>query len=502
KKYTQEELTALCQARGIPCLPVNSPKQFINDTQVRERGFVVPVTYPNGDAVEQPAAPFLINNLRPEIKSAPALGIGPKADQNQHATSAEQIAGTASDQDTGASPPLKGMRIVSFDHVLAGPYGTTILAELGADLIKVESRKGGLDPFRFFGTGEDPNLSPRFLEFNRNKRSLSVNLKHPSGPPIILDLVRHSDAVIDNFSLDVMAKLGLSYEHLCRVKPDIVTLRMPGLGATGSRRHYSTVGNTITAFTGMTYLWNHPGRNEAPVGSQLVYPDYVAGVMAAALIIAGVLYRDRQQQGAAIDLSQAEATAYMIGGSLMEAKALGRDPEPMGNRSPFAAPHGCYRCKGEDRWCAIAVENDEQWRLFAETLRAEFEQDQRFKTLDGRLQYQDELDRLIERWTRDRDCYEVMAALQRVGVPCGVVQNGADLAADPHLRQRGFLVEVENQRLGRVVLPSFPLRLANANLEPKWEFPELGRDNEAVLRGVLGYSEEKIKELGSAGVME
>jgi crotonobetainyl-CoA:carnitine CoA-transferase CaiB-like acyl-CoA transferase len=496
-KHTKEELTMLVQSSGIPCLPVNSPSEFVSDVQVRERGFVVPVDYPVHGTVEQPAAPFLINGQRPEVRPAPSLG-------NWHADEQPPSAAPAlSDKkELSAGPPLKGLRIVSFDHVLAGPYGATILAELGADVIKVESRKGGLDPFRFFGTGEDPNLSPRFLEFNRNKRSLSVNLKTPNGPQIILDLVRRSHAVMDNFSVEIMTKFGFTHEDLCRVKPDIVTLRMPGLGATGPRRHCSTVGNTITAFTGVTYLWNHPVKEKAPVGSQSVYPDYVAGVMSAAIIIAGALYQIRHQAGAAIDLSQAEATAYMIGTSLMEAKALGHDPEPRGNRSSFAAPHNSYHCRGDDRWCVIAVENEEQWQSLAETLGPKLEQDQRFKTLEGRLQYQDELDEIIEQWTRERDCYEVMDRLQRVSVPCGVVQTGADLTADPHLRDRGFIVGVENPRLGRVVLPSFPLRFTNANLDPRWEFPELGRDNEAVLRGVLGYDEETFRRHVADGVLE
>jgi benzylsuccinate CoA-transferase BbsF subunit len=394
------------------------------------------------------------------------------------------------------------MRVVSFDHVLAGPYGTTILAELGADVIKVESRKGGMDPFRFFGTGEDPNRSPRFLEFNRNKRSITVNLKHPDGPKIILDLARCSDAVLDNFSVDVMDKLGLGYRALRRVNPNIINLRMPGLGCTGPKSHYSTVGVNITSFTGFTYLWNHPGNIDPPIGAQTVFPDYVSGVMSALLIVAGVLYRDRNRRSAFIDLSQGEAAAYMIGASLIEAQALGRDVEPKGNHCDFAAPHGCYRCDGEDRWCVIAVETDEQWRALARVLGNGAAEDRRFESLESRLTHREELNAFIEEWTRERDPFEVMEALQKVGAPCGVVQNGADLVADPHLRERGFLVEVENQRLGRLILPGFPLRFAGCAMKPRWEFPELGRDNEDVLRGVLGYSPEQISKLAKDGVLE
>ncbi len=500
-QHTQEELTTLFQSRGVPCVPVNSPRDFIGDEHVRARGFFVPVDYPGFGKLEQPAAPFLIDDARPRVRPAPAVGDWKAKDRPPEGVTAVKPT-SASFPGDGKGPPLEGMRIVSFDHVLAGPYGTTLLAELGADVIKVESRRGGMDPFRFFGTGEDPNRSPRFLEFNRNKRSITVNLKHPKGPGLIMDLVRRSDAVIDNFSVDVMSKLGLAYQDLCQARPDIIALRMPGLGCTGPKRHYSTVGTNITAFTGVTYLWNHPGNSCAPVGSQTVYPDYVSGVLCAIVIIAGVLYRDRSRRGAFIDLAQGEAAAYMIGASLIEAGALGRDVEPMGNQSSFAAPHGCYRCRGEERWCALAVETDEQWQALGGLLGPEIVRDQRFSTVDGRLRHREELNVLIERWTQEKDGYEIMETLQQVGVPCGVVQNGADLVADPHLRERGFLVEVQNQRLGRVVLPGFPLRFANCAIKHKWEFPELGRDNEEVLRGVLGYSEEHVAGLAKEGVLE
>lgn len=500
-EHSKEELTTLLQSHGIPCLAVNSPKDFIGDEHVRARGFIVPAEYPDLGSVEQPAAPFLIDGARPSLSSAPSLGNWHEDGRSREVAWTKKKARALSDGEAGGSP-LDGMRVVSFDHVLAGPYGTTLLAELGADVIKIESRRGGLDPFRFFGTGEDPNRSPRFLEFNRNKRSVTVNLKHPKGPNVIMDLVRHSDAVIDNFSVDVMSKLGLGYQDLCRTKPDIIALRMPGLGCTGPKRHYSTVGTNITAFTGLTYLWNHPGNTNPPVGAQTVYPDYVSGVLSAILITAAVLYRDRYQRGAFIDLSQAEATAYMIGASLIEAETLGHDPDPMGNDCPFAVPHGCYRCKGEERWCVIAVETDEQWQALGKHLGPEVAEDHRFSTFERRMRYRDELSVLIEQWTRERDCYEVTERLQRAGVPCGVVQTGADLVADPHLRERGFLVEVENQRLGRVVLPGFPLRFANCTINPKWEFPELGRDNDEVLREVLGYSEERIAGLVNEGVLE
>ncbi len=535
-KYTMAEITDLLQAKGIPCVPVNTPMGFANDEHVRGRGFMAPVDHVGFGSTKQPAMPFVIDGARPAVGSVPVLDswrspshISPVADSitmsrdrvvipnecegseispgarpeyRRRSRNDTEVDGNDALDMGGGNGPLDGMRIVSFDHVLAAPYGTTILAELGADVIKVESSKGGMDPFRFFGTGEDPNVSPRFLEFNRNKRSFTVNLKHPKGPRVLHDLVAKADAVLDNYSVDVVERIGLSYADLCKVKPDIINLRMPGLGTTGPKRHFSTVGVNITAFTGLTYLWNHPGVTDPPIGSPTVFPDYVSGVLCAIIIISGVLYRDRQRKGAFIDLAQSEATAFMIGANLMEAAASGKDPQPIGNASPGAAPHDCYPCKGEDRWCVITADTEQQWAALANIIGDGSGQDARFRSVEGRLQHRDQLNAAIGRWTRDKDAFEIVDRLQQAGVPCGVVQTGEDLTNDPHLKDRGFIVAVENPRLGRVVLPNFPLQFANAKLTRRWEFPVLGRDTEAVLRDVVGYSEDTIAAHKRDGVLE
>jgi crotonobetainyl-CoA:carnitine CoA-transferase CaiB-like acyl-CoA transferase len=261
------------------------------------------------------------------------------------------------------------------------------------------------------------------------------------------------------------------------------------------------VGVNITSFTGLTYLWNHPGNTNPPIGSQTVYPDYVSGVLCAIIIIAGVLHRDRQKTGAFIDLGQSEATAFMIGANLMEAAASGKDPEPIGNASFSVAPHDCYPCRGEDRWCVISAETEAQWRALARIIGG-IEQDDRFTTNPDRLKHRPALNALIEQWTKDKDAFEVRDRLQQAGVPCGVVQTGEDLCHDPQLKARGFIVAVENPRLGRVVLPNFPLQFTNSRLTRRWEFPVLGRDTEAVLRDVVGYSAESIAEYKRDGVLE
>jgi crotonobetainyl-CoA:carnitine CoA-transferase CaiB-like acyl-CoA transferase len=498
-RYTMTEITELLQAQGIPCVPVNTPMGFANDEHVQSRSFMVAVDHAGFGSTKQAATPFLIDGARLPVRSVPELDSW-RDNAARRSDPGRRVSSPPNGQ--AGNGPLDGMRIVSFDHVLAGPYGTTILAELGADVVKVESSKGGMDPFRFFGSGEDPNLSPRFLEFNRNKRSFTVDLKHPKGQGVLHDLVAKADVVLDNYSVDVVGRIGLGYDQLCKVKPDIVNLRMPGLGTTGPKRHFSTVGVNITSFTGLTYMWNHPGNTNPPIGSQTVYPDYVSGVLCAIIVISGVLYRDRQKRGAFIDLGQSEATAFMIGASLMEAAASGKDPEPIGNASFSVAPHDCYPCSGEDRWCVIAAETEAQWRALARIIGGVVAQDSRFESNDQRLRHRDALNGIIAQWSRGQDAFALRDQLQSAGVPCGVVQTGEDLCNDPQLKERGFIVAVENPRLGRVVLPNFPLQFRNSRLTRRWEFPVLGRDTEAVLRDVVGYDSETIAAHKRDGVLE
>ncbi|MBI2361493.1 MAG: CoA transferase, partial [Deltaproteobacteria bacterium] len=350
RRYGKDELTVLLQSHGIPCVPVNRPREFLSDEHLRTRALLAPVDQADAGEIHLVGAPFLINGLRPTVRPAPELG--------EHQGELETTACRPPRNEPPAQrlpaerlAPLSGFRILSFDQVLAGPYGMTLLAELGAEVIKIESRRGGLDLFRFFGTSQDPNLSPRFLEFNRNKRSVTVNLKSAEGPDIIKSLVRQCDAVMDNFSAHVMPSLGLDQANLGQVKPGIATLRMPGLGCTGPKSSYATLGTNITAFTGFTYLWNHRGVTDPPVGSQTVLPDYVSGLMAAVLLVSAALYHARTAKGAFVDLSQAEAAAYLIGARLMEAQLSAEELMPAGNASGDTAPQGCYPCRGEDRWC-------------------------------------------------------------------------------------------------------------------------------------------------------
>src|SRR5579862_7648269 len=313
---------------------------------------------------------------------------------------------------------LEGIRVVTFTTSVAGPNAGRLLAQCGAEVLKIESKHGGMDGFRYFGSGQNPDEAPRFIESNLNVVSLLINLKDPTGIRLTKELIAKSDVVLDNFRPDVMNKLGLGPEDLLKLKPELIVARMPGFGLSGPKYWYGTWGSTLTAFSGITALWNHPNQPR-PIGAQGVYPDYVSAALVPAAVIAALIRRRATGRGAILELAQVEATAYMLGVSLLEAAVNHREPRPAGNDWPYAAPHNCYPCLGEDRWCVIAVETDEQWQALARLIeRPELATDQRFASPEARRQHLAELDEIVSGWTQEREVHSIMHLLQAAGVPC------------------------------------------------------------------------------------
>ncbi len=398
---------------------------------------------------------------------------------------------------------LGGVRILSFTTGVAGPNAARVLAQCGAEVIKIESRRGGVDSFRYFATtDEDLDASPRFIEANLNVLSAQLNLKHPEGVRLLRELAAKCDVVLDNFRAEVLPRMGLGPDELRQLRPDLIVLKMPGLGCDGPKHEWGTWGSTLTAFSGMTYLWNHPDQPR-PVGSQTVYPDYVVAALAPAIVIAALLHRQRTGQGLFLDLAQVDATAYMIGVSFLEALVNEREPRPAGNDWPYAAPHNVYPCAGADRWCVVVVETDPQWQALCAGLgQPELASDPRFATLGARRQHRAALDAHIADWTRPRDARSVESALQAAGVPCGVVATGEELYQDPHLRARGFIADVPHRTLGSLPLPVVPMRLPTGAVEPPRGAAMLGEHNAYVYCELLGYSPEQLAAWQAAGIVD
>jgi benzylsuccinate CoA-transferase BbsF subunit len=396
---------------------------------------------------------------------------------------------------------LNGVRILTFTTGYAGPYAGRLLASYGAEVIKIESRKGGLDTFRHYGQHKDIDAAPRFIECNLGVRSLSVNLKHPTGQRLIKELAGKADAILQNFRPRVLDKLGLGDDELRKTNPKLVILKLPGFGSEGPKSGYGTWGFNLTAFSGMTYLWNHP-EQDRPIGSQGVYPDHLGFVMGPTLMVAALLNSRCTGKGVTIDLAQIEGTAYTLGTTYLETSVNGDDPKPRGNHYGEAAPHGCYRCQGDDRWCVISVGDEQEWRSFCQVIgRTELISDSRFANRQARLQHSSELDTIVQRWIAARSAEEVMSQLQSAGVPAGVVQTGADLLKDAQLRHRNYFAAFPDSLIGPFEIPRSGILFKGMEEEPLRLPNRFGADNDQILGEILGYDKATIDEWRSQEVL-
>ena len=385
---------------------------------------------------------------------------------------------------------LEGVRILDFTWVVAGPVATRILADQGAEIIKIE-RRDTLD----LGTrrgGFSGNL-------HRGKQSTVVNMADPRGIDLAKRLAAVSDVVIDNFSARVMRNWGLDYAGLKQLKPDIIAVSMSGFGHTGPHKDYVSYGPTLQALSGYTLQMRHPGGE--PAGWGYSYADMTGGYSGALAVLAALWHRRRTGQGQFVDLSQFEAVSSLVGPGLLD--LLNRDTasQPVGNRSQEApaAPHGVYRCRGADRWCAIAVFSDEEWRSLCRVMgNPTWAAQPRFASVAERLQHREDLDRHLETWTRRLAPEEVAARLQAAGVAASLVANGEDLDRDPQLRARGYWARLPTkQEDGRtdVVLDGPPFTLSRTPGYVAAPGPLLGEQTDDVLRRVLGLSAQQVAAL-------
>ncbi|MFC1957235.1 CaiB/BaiF CoA transferase family protein [Chloroflexota bacterium] len=386
---------------------------------------------------------------------------------------------------------LQNIRILDFSWVLAGPYATRMLADFGAEVIKVQP---------LLPQEEDSFARGYYNTWNRNKLGVTLNLAKPPGLALAKKLVSISDAVVENFAPRVMANWGLDYDNLKRVKSDIIMLSMSTMGNSGHWRDYVGFGPTVQAFSGITYLTSYQGK--APSGLGYSYADHVAGLSAVSALLGALEYRRKTGEGQYIDVSQVEAMASLLGDAVLEYATSDKPPEAVGNSSTEAAPYGVYCCLGDDRWCAIAVFSDDQWRGFKRALgNPSWTEDEKFATLSGRLENADDLDRLVENWTGEHTAEEVMVLLQGQGVAAGVVQDAGDLADDPQLRARGFFVELDHPELGRTVSDATPIKLSETPARYNRAAPVKGQDNSYVYGELLGVSEDELTELRRQGII-
>ena len=400
--------------------------------------------------------------------------------------------------------PLAGVRAVEIALVWAGPYCGNLLGDLGAEVVKVEYIKDypmrPINPppeapgFPDGRSGSRPwNRAAGFNAVNRNKLGLTLDLKDPAGVEAFKDLVAVSDIVFSNYAFGVMDSFGLGYDDLCKVRPDIIMLLMPGYGNTGPYKNVRSMGMSIDAVSGHSGLRGYPDLDLSML-SQVHHPDAVAAANGLFSLCLALHQRARTGLGQLIDMSQAESFMPHLGEVFLEYGITGQPRERRGNIHPEMVPHGIYPCLGKDRWVAIAVRNQTDWVALCETMNiSELASDSRFATLEDRLRHRVELDDEISRWTRERDRYKVAEMLQERGIPAGpVLGSGADAYADPHLQDRGFFQMVDHPDAGIHMLTGPIWKLAS-EVEPLHEpAPMLGEHNRYMLGELLGYNSERL----------
>jgi benzylsuccinate CoA-transferase BbsF subunit len=395
--------------------------------------------------------------------------------------------------------PLDGIRVVSLGTGGVVPDCVKILGEMGADVIKIESKQN-LDFVRTIGS--DINSVPGFNEINRNTRSFGVNLKTAAGGAIVKELVKQADVLTENFRAGAVEKLGLDYDSARRMKPDIIYLSSQGFGRTGPYSGYKAYGPLMAAASGMLRLWAHPD-DPYPVGSTAPLPDHFASKHAVLAILAALDYRRRTGKGQLIDLSLVEVGANLIGACYLEYTVNGRVPQPMGNRIPYAAPYGVYRCKGHDQWCAISVFTDEEWHSFCAAVgHHDWREDERFADTVSRLRNVDALDALVEEWTLRREPAEVMHTLQAAGVAAGVVARSVDALADPQLRHLNAFIEIDHPVVGKKLYPGIPFKITGMAFADSRPAPLFAEHTQEICREILRLPEDEIRRLVDTGVLE
>ena len=402
---------------------------------------------------------------------------------------------------------LSGIRALELAEIWAGPFCGSVLGDLGAEVIKVEAiqriARGAIKPpphasgYPDGDPGERPwNRSSNFNALSRNKQGLTLDLTTKQGADAFKELVNVSDVVFTNYAFGVMDKFGLGYAELKNVKPDIIALFTPGYGNTGPYKTFRSMGMVIDAITGHTALRGYPDMDLSR-NSLVHHPDAVAGATAVFAICLAIHRRARTGEGGFIDLSQAESFMPHLGEVYLEHAISGAPRARRGNRRPDMAPHGVYRCAGEDRWVAIAVDGDERWREMCGAMQMpQLARNPRFETLAARLRNQDELDAAVERWTRTMTRYEAASALQERGIAAGpVLDCGADAYDDPHLQERGYFQAVEHPDAGMHLMSGPIWRMANRSEIRHDPAPGLGEHNELILGDLLGMSHSRLAEL-------
>ena len=498
---TKAELLQTALDRTLLMAPIRTLREVIESEQLAARDWVAALPSPDGGTARHPG-PFARFSAAPihYRRRAPRL--------DEHGGEIRDEVRAAPALPARAAPegrlPLEGVKIVDFMWALAGPMATRALADYGATVIRIESSRR-LDVCRtltpFLGNEIGAENAAVFHNANFGKRMLTLDPSKPEGRAVVLDLVRWADVVCESFSPKGMKKLGLDHATLRSVNPALIMLSTCLMGQTGPLAAFAGYGNLAAALAGFYELAGWPDR--PPAGPFGAYTDYIAPRYNAAAILAALEHRRRTGEGQHIDLSQAEAALHFLAPAFLDYTVNGVVTTRDGNRDRERAPHGVYPCTGEDRWLALAVRDDRDWRALAEAMGGrELADDPRYASAAARLARRDELDALVATFTASCSAEEVERRFRAAGVPASVVANSPEAVRDPQLHARGHFVAISHPARGQGVVEAARFSLSRTPARVDAPAPTFGDGAEWVLTSVLGYDDERIAELAIAGALE
>ena len=502
---TKAELLEIAMKRRLLMAPASTLRDVASNQQLIERSYWRPLNRPDADGTAYQLGDFVrVKGCTPAPpRRAPRLG-----EHTAEVLTEWRNAGSESPDPVGSPPdeaalPLAGVKILDFMWALAGPAATRMLADYGAEVVRVESASKP-DPIRggrpFVDRRFGPETGALFHSTNASKRMLALDLGRPEAREVVLDLVRWADVVCESFTPGAMERMGFGYEALREVNPGLVMISTSLMGQTGPLSTFSGYGNLSAAIVGFHEMTGWPDREASgPYGA---YTDYVAPKFAAAAILAALERRSDSGKGVHLDLSQAEASLHFLAPAMLDVFVNAADPTRCGNRDELLAPHGCYPVAGVDCWIAIAVESDDGFRALSRLLgRAALANDPRFATASDRRRNAEALDAVVAELTLSSEGAELEAELQSNGVACHLVQDSAAACGDPQLQVRGHFVRLESGEAYTIVEDTRS-KLSRTPARVRRGVPTLGRDNGDILTQLLGYDETRVAELAATGVLE
>jgi len=493
--FSDKKMLEICvegQNRGIVVTPLLKPDEVLLDPHLTARGTFIDTEVAQ-DVVGSIASGFFeLDNVRHGFNHrAPQLG-----EHNGFSFNGDRLAFNS--PDTEAPLPLSGIRVLDFGIGGVGVETSRLLAEYGADVIKVETRTYP-DFIRLVALSE---TSPSFASSSRSKRSFGCNVKTEEGLQIIHQLVAESDVIVENSATGVMESLGLGYENLQKCNPDIVMISSQLVGSRGPNSHWTGYGPTTQTYGGLLHLWDYDD-DDAPATNGTIFPDHAAGRLCALAGISALIGRDARGGATHTEVAQVEVVVNMIAEQLLKESLIPGSTSPMGNRHEQRAPRGPFRCSGEEQWVVISIDTDQQWMSLVNAMGApEWALREAFSTVEGRLENKDIIESHLAAWTSDQNRDDVFHLLQDVDVPCGPMIIGMEMLEDPHLEARGWTLEIDQPGVGYMKLEG-PAWVSERMGGPiTFPSPDLAGHTREIAQEVLKMNDDIIDDLVERGILE